>query len=71
MIDHPETLLQAVRYFADLEVCNEYMRRIKWPRGRIVCPHCGVGSDRRNQEPPPAAVQGLPQAVQSQGRHDL
>jgi len=44
MIDHPETLLAAVRYFADLDVCNEYMRRIKWPRGRIVCPDCG--SDR-------------------------
>ncbi len=41
MIDHPETLLQAVRYFADMEICNDYMRRIKWPRGRIVCPHCG------------------------------
>lgn len=23
----PTTLLAAVRYFADLDVCNEYMRR--------------------------------------------
>jgi transposase-like protein len=44
MIDTPETLLAAVRYFADLDVCNQYMRRIKWPRGRITCPACG--SDR-------------------------
>jgi transposase-like protein len=43
MIDRSETLLAAVRYFADLNV-NEYMRKIKWPRGRIVCPECG--SDR-------------------------
>lgn len=36
----PETLLEAVRYFADLDICNAYMRRIKWPGGKIVCPHC-------------------------------
>ena len=41
MNDQPETLMAAVRYFSDLAVCNEYMRRIKWPRGRIVCPRCG------------------------------
>ena len=40
----PTTLLSAVRYFADLEICNAYMRRIKWPRGKIVCPHCGSDS---------------------------
>ena len=43
-MNEPETLLAAVRYFADLEICNAYMRRIKWPGGRIACPHCG--SDR-------------------------
>jgi hypothetical protein len=43
-MNQPETLLAAVRYFADLDVCNTYMRRIKWPRGRIACPECG--SDR-------------------------
>ena len=41
MNESPETLLEAVRYFADLDICNEYMRRIKWPNGRIVCPACG------------------------------
>lgn len=44
MTDLPRTLLEAVRYFSDLEVCNEYMRRIKWPRGKIVCPKCGNDS---------------------------
>jgi transposase-like protein len=39
MTDLPQTLIEAVRYFADLAVCNDYMRRIKWPGG-IVCPHC-------------------------------
>ena len=37
----PETLMEAVRYFADLEICDLYMRRIKWPDGHVVCPYCG------------------------------
>lgn len=37
----PETLLSAVRYFSDLGVCDQYMRKIKWPGGKIACPHCG------------------------------
>lgn len=42
----PETLIEAVRYFSDLEICNEYMRKIKWPSGKPVCPHCGAKGDR-------------------------
>src|SRR5688572_7733287 len=42
--DMPRTLMQAVRYFADPDVCEKYMRSIKWPDGKIVCPACG--SDR-------------------------
>lgn len=42
MSDHlPQSLLQAVRYFSDLGVCNDFMRRIKWPDGKVACPHCG------------------------------
>lgn len=40
-IETPETLMDAVRYFADQQVCNEYMRRIKWPDAKPSCPHCG------------------------------
>lgn len=43
MNETPETLMQAVRYFADLSICDAYMRRIKWA-GKPVCPACG--SDR-------------------------
>lgn len=39
--DCPKTLLEAARYFADLDVCEEYMRRIRWPDGKIACPACG------------------------------
>src|SRR5687768_4271496 len=38
---NPTTLLDAVRYFSDLDVCHAYMIRIKWPDGKIVCPKCG------------------------------
>lgn len=43
----PKTLLQAVRYFADLDVCDRYMRSIKWPDGKIVADAC-AGDDGPN-----------------------
>lgn len=39
MGDTPETLLEVVRYFSDLDICHQYLRKIRWPRGP-VCPHC-------------------------------
>lgn len=44
--DCPKSLLEAVRYFSDLEVCNAYMRKIKWPNGTITCPNCGAKGQR-------------------------
>lgn len=46
----PKSLIEAVRYFSDLRACNDYMRWIKWPDGRIVCPKCGsrIESGERN-----------------------
>lgn len=41
MTDLPATLLEAVRYFSDIDNCNAFMREIKWPGGKIVCPKCG------------------------------
>lgn len=38
--DEPKTLMEAVRYFSDPAVCLEYMKRIKWPDGKPVCPKC-------------------------------
>jgi transposase-like protein len=37
----PESLIEAVRYFSDLSVCNRYMRKIKWADGKPACPKCG------------------------------
>lgn len=35
----PKTLLEAVRFFTDLDVCTQFMAMIRWPDG-ITCPHC-------------------------------
>lgn len=29
-----------------MNVCNEYMKRIKWPSGTIVCPNCEAKGKR-------------------------
>lgn len=36
----PQTLLEAVRYFSDLDRCADYMRSLRWPGGKPVCPEC-------------------------------
>ena len=38
---HPESLIDAVRYFSDPAVTNAYMRKIKWPDGNPACAKCG------------------------------
>lgn len=35
----PETLHQAILYFAEPGNCLEFMKELRWPTG-IVCPHC-------------------------------
>ena len=41
ILKDPETLLEAVRYFGDLDRCHAYMVKIKWPSGQVACPGCG------------------------------
>src|SRR5881396_3435465 len=38
--DSPKTLLQAIRYFSDLDVCQEALVAARWPNG-VTCPTCG------------------------------
>lgn len=40
MQEIPQSLIEAVRYFSDIRLCTKYMRKIKWPDGKIVCPKC-------------------------------
>lgn len=36
----PQTLLEAIRYFSDLDVCTEFVSKMRWPNGP-VCQRCG------------------------------
>jgi transposase-like protein len=36
----PSNLLEAVRYFSDLDVANDFLATLRWPNGP-VCPRCG------------------------------
>lgn len=36
---YPQSLMQAIRYFSDLDVCVDFMAAMRWPDG-IECPHC-------------------------------
>ena len=35
------TLLEAIRYFSDPDVCLSYLVGLRWPDGKITCPTCG------------------------------
>ncbi|HWN10712.1 MAG TPA: IS1595 family transposase [Pyrinomonadaceae bacterium] len=35
----PKTLLEAVKYFEDIDRCIEFMSILRWPDG-VICPHC-------------------------------
>ncbi len=39
--NQPKTLLEAIRYFSDLDVATEFVASLRWPDGP-VCPKCGV-----------------------------
>jgi transposase-like protein len=37
---YPETLIEAIRYFANPDVCIAHVAALRWPNG-VVCPTCG------------------------------
>src|ERR1700675_1425590 len=40
-MDTPSTLLEAVRFFKDPDVCLQFMVMIRWPDGIVKGPTCG------------------------------
>jgi|ERR1035441_6125745 transposase-like protein len=36
----PTNLLEAIRYFSDLDIATEFVAKLRWPEGP-VCPRCG------------------------------
>ena len=45
MAKTPETLLEAIRYFSDPDMCLEFMTQLRWPDG-VRCPTCGRDEPR-------------------------
>jgi len=39
-IEFPETLVDAVKYFADADRALAFMVSLRWKDGKITCPHC-------------------------------
>jgi transposase-like protein len=37
---HPKTLLEAIRYFSDVQVARDFFVSMRWPEGPF-CPRCG------------------------------
>ena len=35
----PQTLMQAVKHFADPDICHEFVASLRWPEG-VACPYC-------------------------------
>ena len=44
---NPKTLLEAVRYFSDLEIAHQFFVDVRWPDG-VVCPTCGSTEAKYN-----------------------
>jgi transposase-like protein len=40
-METPKTLIDAIKHFADLDRCQEYMIAVRWPDGQVKCPRCG------------------------------
>lgn len=40
MTGEPTTLIEAIRYFSDPQVCHDFMVEMRWPDG-VSCPTCG------------------------------
>src|SRR5215813_3939332 len=40
MSNEPTTLIGAIRYFSDEDICLNFMVNLRWPEG-VICPTCG------------------------------
>jgi len=40
-MESPQTLQEAIIYFADYDHCHEFMVKLRWPDGKVTCPRCG------------------------------
>jgi transposase-like protein len=40
-MDTPQTLLEAIKHFADPKNCRDFMVAVRWDDGIVRCPYCG------------------------------
>ncbi len=40
-MDIPQTLLEAIKHFADPKNCRDFMVAVRWDDGLVRCPYCG------------------------------
>src|SRR3984893_2195930 len=40
-MESPDTLREAIIWFADFEHCRQFMIQLRWPDGVVKCPRCG------------------------------
>src|SRR5579863_7242851 len=40
-MDGLKTLQEAIIHFGEFENCKAVMMRLRWPDGKVTCPHCG------------------------------
>jgi len=40
-MESPDTLRDAIIWFADFEHCRQFMMELRWPDGKVACPRCG------------------------------
>lgn len=40
-MDTPQTLLDAIKHFADPKNCRDFMVAVRWDDGSVRCPYCG------------------------------
>jgi transposase-like protein len=41
MAHEPQSLQEAIVYFADADNCQKFMIELRWPDGKVRCPNCG------------------------------
>lgn len=41
MTKTPRTLIEAIRYFSDPDVCLDFVAKLRWADGKATCPNCG------------------------------
>jgi transposase-like protein len=39
--NHPNSLIEAIRYFDDADRCLDFVKGLRWTDGPVVCPRCG------------------------------